>query len=1433
MTRSVKAFIFFLIFPLLLYPQSQNIKFEHISVEQGLSHGYVQSILQDHQGFIWIATEDGLNKYDGYTFTTYRHDPLDSTSLSSNYLTWIYEDPQSNLWISTVGGGLNKYNRENDNFICFMPDRDDPESIITDVIQQTVAFNYNGKMVLWIGTQSGLYKMDIATQKFKYYPHTDKGFPSSYIETMTVDSSGMVWIGSTGLQRFDPRTEQFTYFWHDPGDPYSLSDDNVLSMFIDHSGILWVGTPSGGLNKFDPETEQFTRYQHDPDNHYSLSNNWIVAINEDPTGNLWIGTALGGLNKFDKQSGQFIHYKHDPGIPNSLSDNTVMCIYEDHSGIFWVGTLQGINKFDLKESRFSNYRSLAGDQASISDSYIWSICGSSDEENEIIWVGTKTGGLNKLKRRTGKFTRYLYDSDNLQSIPSNVISALFEDRAGTLWIGSWGEGLIKFDQKEKKFTQYLNNIDKSNIGTNVIRTIFEDRSGILWIGTQEGGLYKFDRKTETFSAVGFTTQIIQIFEDQLGVLWIAAISGLKKLDRASDKYIHYLHDPTDPNSISSNKVISIHEDSSGRMWFGTMGGGLNKFERRSEQFKSYTTRDGLPNDVIQGILEDESGNLWLSTNNGLSKFNPETESFRNYDVNDGLLGNQFYPGAYYKAKDGEMYFGGARGLNSFYPDRMHNNMNIPRIVISDFKIFNKSVPVRSDSDGEKHKSYTMSKPIYLLKELELSYKENIFSLEFAALDFNGPQKNLYAYKMEGVDPDWVRSNASRRFATYTNLDPGEYTFRVKGSNNDGIWNEEGTSINVIITPPWWKTNWAYTIYFFLFALTLYAFRSYDKKRQRLKHELELEQVHAEKLEEVDRMKSRFFANISHEFRTPLTLIIGPLKQMLAGEFIGNLKDQYKMIIRNGERLLGLINQILDLSKLETGEIILKVSETDIVKYMKGIVLSFSSLAERKKIDLKMNIKDREIIGFIDVDKFEKIITNILSNAFKFTPEGGEIEVNVKIPNSPDRISRPQADSSGLNLPGFNKSPITNSEFLILNSNFVEICITNTGPGIPPDQLDKIFDRFYQASDNYKKDSEGTGIGLALTKELIEICRGEISVVSKMIGENGAEEHPPNPLAKGDLFLNTFTILLPIDKEYFKENEIIDAHAEQVNSTLSKGAKFEGLLTGGLSKTAIETIEGEVKGVISESKKSTPLILIVEDNPDVTNYICSFMKNEYRILKAENGEEGLKLVIDKYPDLIISDLMMPEMDGFELCHKIKNDERISHIPVILLTAKADLDSKIEGLEFGADDYVTKPFEARELIIRSKNLIDQRKKLREKFSFIMDLKPEDIASSSMDEQLLRRLIAVFEDHIEKSNFTTEDLAKEIGLSRMHLNRKVKALTNLSTHDFLRTLRLQRAARMLKKASWTVSEIAYKVGYNNLSHFSRAFRKQFGKLPSEFAD
>jgi signal transduction histidine kinase/ligand-binding sensor domain-containing protein/DNA-binding response OmpR family regulator len=1365
---------------------------------------------------MWFATEDGLNKYDGYNFTMYHHDPEDSLSISDNWVYTLHESHYAGkhvLWIGTLYGGLNKLDLETEQFTHFRHDPEDPKSLSHDRIS-SVYEDSSGE--LWIGTWAGVNKLDRKIEKFIRYQH-DPDNPNSLsdneyctLHESHIAGSSILWVGTWGgLNKFDRKTQKFTRYLYDRQNPNSLSNNNINGLFTDTSGMLWIATQEGGLNKFNIEAGLFTRFQHDPDDPKSLGNNTVISIVESNFSNnnvLWI-TSFNGLEQLDLATNQFTHYQHNPSNPKSLSDNNLHSMYKDRTGIIWIGTWGGgINKFSPERQKFAHYTHKPGDSNDLSNNYVNSITESECYEPNVFWIGTKNGGLNKYSRDTGKFTHYRHDPENPNSLSDDLVIVTLESHfqgRDELWIGTYS-GLDKFDLNTKKFTRYQHNPDDTySISNNIIRSIYEDKTGTLWIGTRNGGLNKFDRTSGEFNSHRyFIGEVLSIIEDDTGTLWAGTDQGLFLYNSDTDDFSNYNHDPNNPYSLSHNSVLSIYEDKSSGLWVGTSDG-LNLYDRETKKFARYKVKDGLPNNVINGILEDDHGNLWLSTNHGLSAFDPKEKKFRNYDMYDGLQSDQFTIGASCLSKKGEMFFGGVNGFNIFHPDSIKDNPHIPDLYLTDFQIFNKKVDVKTGDIRTHDGTYYLPKHISNISEITLSYKESVFSFEFAALDFFSPQKNRYRYKMEDVDPEWVYTDASRRSATYTQLDPGNYIFRVNGSNNDGLWNKEGTSIKIIITPPWWWTTWAYSAYVLLFALTLYALRTYDQKRQRLKHDLELEHVHAEKLEEVDHLKSRFFANISHEFRTPLTLILGPLKQMISGDFKGNLIDQYKIALRNGERLLKLINQLLDLSKLESGKLKIQAQEIDIISLTNELVQAFESVAVRKNITLifRTEIKSQEI--YLDKDKYEKIINNLLSNAFKFTLEGGEIGVTIKILNFKHQ------NTNKFQIPN-SKLPITNSQSPVPNSDFVEITISNTGPGISANHLNKIFDRFYQVDDSYTKDGEGTGIGLALTKELVELHHGEIKVESEIDKKT------------------IFTISLPLGKEHLSEDEIVDAI---IDSTLENGVR-------GLSKSLDEITISESSELYEKSGRSpasslpSSIILIVEDNADLRKYISGNLDNQYRIFEAENGEEGLERATNEIPDLIISDVMMPKMDGFEFCARIKTDERTSHIPVILITARAAQEDKLEGLETGADDYITKPFDNKELNVRVKNLIEQRRKLRERFARESNFFINNIAHTSTDEKFIKRVMDIISRHISDSKFNIDNLSEKAGLSRMHLHRKILGLFGQSPGDFLRTIRLKRGAELLKEKSGNISEIAYEVGFENPANFSTSFRQQFGISPSEYS-
>lgn len=806
--------------------QSVDISFQRISLQQGLSQSIVSSMVQDSRGFMWICTEDGLNVYNGYEFNVIRSDPEKPKSLSYNQTTTIYEDRKGNLWIGTFNGGLNKHDPYTEEFTCYLHDSNDPNSLSNNIVR-AIYEDKDGN--LWIGTDNGLNQLIERTTEdgrsitaFIHYVH-DPEDPNSLshnlVRTIYKDHKGTLWIGTEGglnklvqkSRENEKSTVMFNHYLNDPQDHNSLSHNRIRAIFEDHKANLWIGTDNG-LNKLvlaDNENTKpiFIRYQNLPSDPYSLSHNEVYAIYEDQSGVLWIGTNGGGLNRFDQNTQHFVRYQNDPMDLNSLSYDEVRSIYEDRSGILWIGTYGGgVNKINPRTKHFLHYKPDPNDPNSLNEEIVWCIY---EDQHNILWIGTNGGGLNRFDQEKNWFTHYLHDPDDPKSLSSDIVRLVLEDRSGTLWIGTQGGGLNRFDPVTENFTRFQRNSDElTSLSHNNIRVLYEDRSGTLWIGTRGGGLNKLVPSTNpsvlpTFIHYRHNPQnphslsndfIRVIFEDLSGSFWIGTLGGgLNKFDRETETFTHYRADPDNPNSLNSDFIFSMYEDKSGILWVGTWGGGLNRFDPAKQIFTHYTEEEGLPNNSIYGILEDKQGYLWFSTNNGLSKFNPKTEIFKNYTVTDGLQSNEFNGGSFFKNSSGKMFFGGINGFNTFYPEDIKDNPQIPQVVITAFQKMNQEV--------------RFDKPISEIEELRLSYKDYIFSFEFAALDYTAPEKNQYAYKMEGLDKDWIYTDASKRYVSYTTLAPGKYVFRVKGSNNDGVWNEKGASINITIYPPFWKTWW--------------------------------------------------------------------------------------------------------------------------------------------------------------------------------------------------------------------------------------------------------------------------------------------------------------------------------------------------------------------------------------------------------------------------------------------------------------------------------------------------------------------------------------------------------------------------------------------------------------------------------------------------
>ncbi|HYG38574.1 MAG TPA: response regulator [Cytophagales bacterium] len=961
-----------------------------------------------------------------------------------------------------------------------------------------------------------------------------------------------------------------------------------------------------------------------------------------------------------------------------------------------------------------------------------------------------------------------------------------------------------FNRKQKEFIRFQKDLknDKSIQNDNIAH-IYEDKRGNLWIGIGSG-IELLDRKTFTFTHYNyiFSNTLLgsypgDILEDKEGNLWIGTFEGLCILDRDKNKVEEFFHNDKDKSSISSNVVYTLFEDSRGNLWIGTVGG-LNLYDRKTRSFRAFHAKDGLPSDAIYGILEDKKGNLWISTSNGISQFNPKTKSFKNYNVDDGLQGNEFKLNAFYKLRNGAMLFGGDNGFNLFYPDKIKDNKVVPPVLFTDFKIFNKSVPIGSDSPLKKHISQT--------EELTLSYKNSVISFEFAALSYFSPERNQYAYKLEGFEDEW-NFVGNKREATYTSLEAGEYTFRVKASNNDGIWNEKGKSIKIIITPPFWQTWWFRVVMFFVFLILLNVFirlrvNSYRRQKEILKRLVQkktkeiiaksegLERANIElskqkeeildqkneilamsqKVKEADEKKLKFFTNISHEIRTPLTLILGPAERLIEkAESAPNLKEELGIVYKNANRLLNLINELMDFNKMDNGEMKMLVGEGDIVAFCSEIVYAFEELSERKKIRLSFLPNIDRFITWFDASKMEVVLFNLISNAFKFTPEHGEIKVDLT-------IGKPE--------------------------NQIAIFVTDNGIGIEKEKINKIFDRYYQIESSVSL-HKGTGLGLAYTRELVELMGGKIE----------AKSCPGHQ--------TIFNISLPL-----LTPEIIEGNDKYIQLPEEK-IMVRNKTVNGFSEH-IEEINYNHE-LIAEGLK----ILVVDDNEDLRKYIRSCLGEGFMIYEAKNGTEGLISAKQHFPNLIISDLMMPEMDGMEFCLRIKEDFEISHIPVILLTAKTDEESKIEGYEKGADDYITKPFSKDLLMARIDNLIRSRNKLRESFKEKVILEPKKVTVSSPDEKFLVKAMEIVESNIHNSEFDATEFVKGMGMSRSLVYMKLKELINLSPAEFIKITRLKRACQLLKEKKYRISDVCYMIGFTDPHYFTISFKKLYGKTPTEFIE
>ncbi len=1381
-------------FLLLSNLSAQDIIFRHLSVENGLSNNKVNCILEDRYGFIWFGTEDGLNRFDGYDIKIFRHQDDEKNSISSNDIWALFEDNEGNIWIGTKAGEINKYNPRLDKFESWeIGSKNTTENSITCIFKDS-------KNNLWIGTyRNGIYLFDVKNQKlsnWKYNPQDEKSLSNNYITSILEDDKNNLWISTyNGLNKFNPALTEnkFIRYYYDSKDTLTISNNLIWNLIPSKTSKnkFWIGTAKG-LDLYDSDKLSFARLNipFEKNLQFGASVGSVVEENSGTAKYYWIGT-YAGLVKTDAKSKYFKRYVHEENNSLSLINNQINAVFKDKSGVIWIATENGISFISPKEVRFNLYlteKKFSSDFDKLRKS---SISAASQSKDGTVWLGTSKGLFSVHK---------LEDIQFLDAKPVNLginVWSLYRGNDDNIWIGTYGQGLKEYRIK----TNTLVSIPvKSQIFLPslflYIKSVFEDSEGFVWAGCWGSGLVRFNPTNNNYdifindennpNSLSYN-DVWAIYEDSKKNIWIATNGGgLNLFDRKEQKFYRLFSNQTDSSGLSSNSIYSICESKSLTdknnanevvLWIGTSNGldklvfdNSNKINKQNQlivNIKHYSTKDGLLNNSIKSIVEDKNGNLWLGTSNGLSEFDPVNKKFSNYSIADGLAGNSFNFGSAYITDKGLILFGSTNGLDIFNPNEIIKSDFKAPVYITDFQLFNESVVAGDDSPLKVN--------IIHADELTLPYDQNIFSFRFSALDYNSPRSIQYAYKMEGFDKDWVYSGR-RRYAAYTNLDPGTYTFLVKSTNSDGMWNDNPRSIKITINQPWWKTGWALSVYVIIIGLGLYLIRRFEINRTQLRNELKMREFEAQKLREIENVKSRFFANLSHEFRTPLMLIKGPLEQLKNGEIKENVQDHYDLIYRNTENLHTLIDQLLELTQLEVESIPIRTRKENIIIILKGIFDSFKSIASQKNILTEFSTDESSICVWVDRDKLEKIINNLLSNAVKFTPNGGVISLTVKVATSDE-------------------------------NEFAEIKISDTGIGIPEDKLNRIFDRFFQVDDSAGRAYGGSGIGLSLVKELVDLHKWEIRTESQV--------------GKG----TSFILKIPLSDSYLSDKEKI---VEDIKHRSSE----KNLSIDSIAKKSEKDVNVKIKS--DEKLKQSdgkPKILIVDDSSDVREYITSLLESEYNTLQAENAENGFSKAVETIPDLILSDIMMPGTDGLEFCKQIKTNIHTSHIPVILLTAKVSQGDKIEGLETGADDYITKPFNYRELSARIKNLLEQRTTLREKFSKEINFKPEQVTVNSLDKEFLEKALKVVEENIYKTEFDIEKFAENMFLSRSQLHRKMIAITGQAPGEFIRIFRLKKAAQLLLEKKLSITQIALEVGFNSPSHFTKAFQQYFNCLPSEF--
>jgi len=1336
---------------------SQNkYRLKNISTTDGLSQSSVIAIHQDKFGQMWFGTRDGLNKYDGSKFTIFRNDVTNKHSISNNDILSIEEDNTGKIWVGTYNG-LNCYDPVSNAFTRYLHTKTN-HTISSNAIWSIKEIGNE----MWFGTSKGLSIYNKKTNTFisVFHSDTDKTtLPSNNIITILKSKRGEIWIGTTkGLCKLINRKNGNFEFKNYPLN--AIDQLNVQAITEDASGNLWVGTKNKGLLKFDNTSNAFVSFLS-PEK-YSEINTDIRSLVIDNHGSLWIG-AYDGIYILGKDNDlQKINNSN-----NSSGIDKVKSVFIDKKGSVWIGCYyKGVNIWDISNVNFSNYNQNSK-KIPMSFDVVSSIIA---DKNNNIYFGTEGGGITIYNKNTEAIS-YI-NSKSGQTIKNDIKSMSLA--GDILWIGTFSKGLSAYNTVSKR-------IEDNRIASDLnallkesgVYSIKPEGNDIIWIGTFGKGLIRYNTVSKTFLILEndnnkpnyLTNNIVRtILVDQKKGVWVGTQNGLNYIPTNnfnSNKYTikHYFFDSS---SLSGDDILTLFQDSEKKIWVGTKAKGLHYFDgKKFNKIKLKVANTAIT--AIHSILEDDDKNLWISTNQGIIKYNTTKKNVVIYDQKDGLASNEFNDNSALKLDSNTFYFGSPSGATYFDAKKISLNRYAPQVLITNLKIKNETIhPNDSTRILEKSIGYT--------KTITLDYDKANFSIDFAIPNYLRSKNNQYSYRLVGLENNWTTTKSTE--AIFAIQNPGTYIFEVRGANNDGVWNKVPTTLTVIVKPAPWRSIWAFLLYGIIIGLGLYGLIWIMKSKARLKQKLELEYLETKRIEENNLAKLDFFTNISHEFRTPLTLILGPLQQILAN-YNGTNEMYKKLLVIEGSanHLLNLINRLMDFRKLENHQVTLESAEGNIVKFTREIFLSFIEYAKDGGYDYTFESSEEEILVYFDRYKLERVFYNLISNAFRYTPKGGNIHLKMTHDN----------------------------ENLF-------IAVEDSGVGIAAEHIDKIFDLFFEVPthNNVQKNyNKGTGIGLSIVKNIVKLHKGNIEVTNKK--------------TEGVVF----KVTLPLGKEHLLESEIISDFKisddiEQYHAQLETSEIIEH-----------EDIDDFV---VSDTKQT---ILIVEDHKILRSFMKNLLKKEYNIIEAENGKIAFEKALQHLPNLIISDVIMPEIVGTELCSKIKENLKTSHIPVILLTSRTSLVYKFEGLESGADDYISKPFNLTEFKLRVKNLLNSTERLRNKFSSDDNFIPSEITVSSLDEELLKKAFKIVEENISNEQFDIPFFCSELGVSRTMLFLKIKAWTNYTPNEFIHEIRLKRAAQLLEQNKLTVSEISYKVGFNNPKYFSKCFQKKYGETPTQFAD